>query len=459
MDKLIMGRRTVLAGAGLGAAAALAGRATEARAVTDPSTTRAQYVEAEVQARYGETDRTYQALSASDLNPSGFYLPPDTALDVVVARATAETHQIVIGAPDAEIDEDKRTPRVHDLEQGRQTITDPYGGPIYWKVIGESGHLRAFLGRQAQPMPFFVHGETSESDFRRQLATRTTPYVEFVSAHALVTVQREAAMRFRGQPHQQLMDTFEEIIGIEDAVSGWDGSSPLHARLAHRFHFVTRAAGIEGVGAFATHGHMLFPAPIQDRLLTVNALRLRGWGPYHELGHQHQQTPYKPGSLTEVTCNIYSLAVNKEFAKYGQLPRMHVPERNGLTLWESATPKIGQSGLDFLDDVTTMEKLVLFEQLRLGFGEDYYPRLHKLVREEKPDAGSYSDNGYRLGMLALYTSKAADRDLRGFYAKWGLSYDAEFDDRIAALGLPEPERDLTAIRDEEGRATARRLGG
>lgn len=456
-EKLIIGRRSVLAGVGVGAMAVLAGHTADATAVTDPSPSRAQHVQAEVRARYGETDRTYQALSASDLNPSGFHLPPDTELTVVVARATAETHQIVIGAPDAEIDEDKREPRVHDLVHGRQTIADPYGGPIYWKVIGEAGQLRAFLGREAKPMPYFIHGRTTEDDFQQQLDSRPTPYVELVSAHALVTVQREAALRFRGEDHQLLMDTFEEVIGIEDAVSGWDGSSPLHARLAHRFHFVTRAAGIEGVGAYATHGHMLYPAPIQDRLLTVNALRLRGWGVYHELGHQHQQTPYKPASLTEVTCNIYSLAVNRSFAGYGQLPRMHTTEDNGLTLWESATPKIGTSGLDYLEDVTTMEKLVLFEQLRLAFGEDYYPRLHKLVREEQPDPGGYDDDGYRLGMLALCASKAAGRDLRDFFGKWGLPYDAEFDDRIAALGLPEPERDLTEIRDTEGETTARRL--
>src|SRR5699024_7638159 len=124
--KLIIGRRSVLAGAGLGAMAALAGHTADAAAVTDPSPLRAQHVQAEVQARYGETDRTYQALSASDLNPSGFYLPPDTELTVVVARATADIYQIVIGAPDAEIDEEKRKPRVHDLVHGRQTITDPY---------------------------------------------------------------------------------------------------------------------------------------------------------------------------------------------------------------------------------------------------------------------------------------------------------------------------------------------
>ncbi|WP_198683987.1 M60 family metallopeptidase [Brachybacterium sp. YJGR34] len=419
-----------------------------------------QTVQAFPRAREVGDTRTYQALSASDLNPSGFYLAPDTALTIAVKEATAEENLLVVGAPDAENDPDQRTPREYPLREGENTVNDPYGGPVYWKVIGEGGQLRARLGQAAQHMPYYLHGRTTEAEFQEQLDARPTPYVEMVSDHALVTLQRSAALRFREEDHVALLDTLEQVIAIEDDIAGLDGSSPLHARLDHRFHLVTRAASIEGIGAYATHGHTLYPEPIQDRLLEVSTLRLNGWGVYHELGHQHQQTPYKPTALTESTVNWYSLAVNREFAiQYGQPPRLHVPESNGQTVWESAIPKVGTPGVDFLESFSVMEHLVMYEQLRLAYGLQFFRDVHRLVREEKPDSGHYGDNDHRLAMLVLYFSKAAQRDLRGYTSAWGIRYGEEFDAMIDALGLPEPEQDLTAIRDEEGAERLAELRG
>ncbi|MCG7310869.1 M60 family metallopeptidase [Brachybacterium sp. ACRRE] len=448
-----MARRTVLLGAAVTAAGVAGGAAPDAGAASAPSVSRTQTVAAFPSARDVARDRTYQSLSASDLHPSGFHLPADTVLTVEVAAATAETCRLVVGAPDAEADEAKRDPREYDLDVGENVVKDPYGGPLYWKAIGASGRLEATVGESAQRMPCFAHGTTTEGEFQDQLVSRGTPFVELVSAHALVTVQREAALRFRGEDHARLMATFEDLIAIEDAFAGLDGATAVDARLDNRYHFVTRPERIEGVGALATHGHMVFPAPIQDRLLTVEGLRMRGWGIYHELGHQHQQTVYRPTALGESTVNWYSLAVNRAFGvKYGQAPRLHTPESNGETVWTSAPAKIGSRSVDFLTSFTPMEQLVMYEQLRLAYGTDLFPDVHRLVRAEKPNPGDYWDSGYRLGMLVLYLSKAAGEDLREFAAQWGIAYDSAFDAKIDALGLPEPAKDLTKIRDDEGAA-------
>lgn len=449
-------RRGVLAGATtLGAAALGAAGARPAHAMSAATAERTQTVAAEPLARQAGDERLFQFLSASDLHPTGYYLAPGQSLRIRVSNDTAsEYSKIVVGAPDGPTDPDQWASREYDLRKGSVRITDPYGGPLYWKVIGTTGYLTATLGDAAEPMPYFIHGTTTESEFQQQLDSRDTPYVQLVTAHALISMQREAALRFRDEDHLRLLSTFEEMIRIEDGEAGLDDTTATHARLANRYHFVTRMEGIDGIGAFAKHGHMLFPEPILDRLLMVDRLRLRGWGPYHELGHQHQQTPYRPTEFNEVTVNIYSLAVNRAFWKYGQSPRLHDPESNGKSVWESAPPKIGADGVNFIDDFTGMEKLVMFEQLRLAYGSGFQPTVHRLVRDERPDPGSWDDPGYRLGNFALYYSKAAGHDLREFFAKWGLPYDPAFDDRIAALGLPTPDRDLTAIRDEEGAARA-----
>jgi hypothetical protein len=193
---------------------------------------------------------------------------------------------------------------------------------------------------------------------------------------------------------------------------------------------------------------MSFPPPIQDRMLTVEGLRMRGWGIYHELGHQHQQITYKPSSLTEVTVNIYSLAVNAVFAtKYGQQPRLHAPDaKTGLTPWQSAPGKLRSPGVTYGTTFDAYEKLVMFEQLRLAFGDAFWPNLHKLVRVERPYASDYTDEVLRLRNLVVLSSRTAGHDLSDFFRAWGVPVDAEATAQLAALQLTLPPVDPSTIR-------------
>ncbi|WP_309129794.1 M60 family metallopeptidase [Microbacterium sp.] len=406
----------------------------------------------------GEEIRLQIALCNTNLQSTGFYLPANTPLQIQVQELTAPNATLVVGAPDSDARPEFKKPREYALSAGKNTITDAGGGVLYFKVIGDAGHVRAVITGDAQRMPYFIHGRTGESQFQTQLDEWLTPYVEFVSAHAIVTVERASALKFRTEDHAALMDTFEDIIAIEDATSGYDGSAPEHARQAHPYHFVGFPNAITGVGAYATHGHMSFPPPIQDRLLTVEGVRMRGWGLYHELGHQHQQMVYKPTSLTEVTVNVYSLAVNAAFAvKYGQMPRLFTPDaKTGVTPWDSAIPKIGTPGAVYGKTFDAYERLVMFEQLRLGF-PGFWPRLHKMVRTERPWKGDWADEAYRLRMLVIWFSKAAGADLSEYFLKWGFVVDDEARAQIAAAGLTPPSFDPSEIRDDAQRDLAERL--
>ncbi|WP_432890855.1 M60 family metallopeptidase [Kribbella sp. CA-245084] len=434
-------RRRVLqvAGAGL----ALAAVPTMARAESGHTFT----IRALPSARTTELDRTQDSLSATELRSTGFYLPAATALNVVVHDGPPPT--LVIGAPDADARPEFKASREYPLQPGRNTITDAGGGVVYLKLIGDTGQAKVTIGDQVQPMPYFVLGCTGEADFQRQLDAHTTPYVELVSPHAILTVERASALTYRTENHTDLLSTYGDIIRIEDATSGYDGSAPVHARLVHTYHFVGYPSAITGVGAYATHGHMSFPPPIQDRMLTVEGLRMRGWGIYHELGHQHQQITYKPNSLTEVTVNIYSLAVNAVFAtKYGQQPRLHAPDaKTGLTPWQSAPGKLRSPGVSYGTTFDPYEKLVMFEQLRLAFGNDFWPNLHKLVRVERPYASDYTDEVLRLRNLVVLCSRTAGHDLSDFFRAWGVPVDAEATAQLAALNLTPPPTDPTAIRE------------
>ena len=44
-------------------------------------------------------------------------------------------------------------------------------------------------------------------------------------------------------------------------------------------------------------------------VLDIEKFTKDGWGPWHEVGHIHQQVPWLSEGMGETTVNIYSLAV------------------------------------------------------------------------------------------------------------------------------------------------------
>ncbi|MGW4245343.1 M60 family metallopeptidase, partial [Nocardia sp. NPDC004722] len=88
--------------------------------------------------------------------------------------------------------------------------------------------------------------------------------------------------------------------------------------------------------------------------------------------------------------------------------------------------------------------LVMFEQLRLGYGDEFYPALHRLARRRDP-----SDTEIPTGKdyLMVTASRAAGADLTGFFTAWGLRPGDKVRAAIAALALPLARSDLTALRD------------
>ncbi|MEV2267511.1 M60 family metallopeptidase [Nonomuraea africana] len=383
--------------------------------------------------------RLQQALGTTNFHPTGLHLPAATPLTVQVDAPDGLLPTLHVGAPDTHPDVIYKNPRAYPLSAGVNTVTDPGGGMVYLSLIGEGQKAKVkFLGG-AVPVPTFVLGETTESDFQSQLDTLTAaPQVELLSPYGIVTVTRDGMLAWREQDHGGLLTVLETIISSHAAISGLTDRerSPLP------FHLVEAPRMPTGAGAYATHGWTAYPRTYLDRLITVEGLRTRGWGVYHELGHQHQQMAYKPTDLTEVTVNIYSLAAQRTL---GQPSNLTKPDaKTGLTPYQSALPKLPSSG--YVKGFGAFEKLVPFRQLELAFGDDFWPRLHRLVRAERP-ASDWTETDKRWGYLALYTSRTAGRDLSGFWTRWGAPVTAEYLARVSALGLPTPDTDPSTLAE------------
>ncbi|MFF2959249.1 M60 family metallopeptidase [Streptomyces sp. NPDC057963] len=444
-----VGRRSVLAAAAGTALALGTGAATARAATADASSPRrgARPVRLSVTARpaaEAERLRLGQALRGSEFQPTGLYVPAGTPLSLTVQPHDGLLPTLWIGAWDyyGEITE----PRSYPLTAGANTVTDPHGGPVYLTLTGRGERAGVLVRSGAVPMPVFALGRTTEADYQRQLDTLTaSPYVELHAPHTIMTLTREGALLYRGEDHAALLGLVETIIDSHARISGLDGSKPVHRRKAGPYHFTEVSKVPSGVGAYATHGYNGFPRAYLDRATTVEGLRTRGWGLYHELGHLHQQFAYKPGGLTEVTVNIYSLAAQRTLKQPSNL--LTVDPATGLTYFRSAQQKFGTAGLTYEKAFGAYEKLVPLRQLELAFGDDFWPRLHKLVREENPQS-EYTENDKRYRALATYSSRVAGYDLTDFFVNtWAFPIDATGRAELAALNLPTPPVDPSTLTD------------
>ncbi|MEV5018039.1 M60 family metallopeptidase [Streptomyces sp. NPDC053780] len=448
----VASRRAVLgAAAGLGAFAALGAAAGPAAA--RPLRPRPAGPRASVTVRLtgrpsaeAERLRLGQALRGGEFQTTGLYNPPATPVQLTVKAPDGLLPTLWIGTWDyyGEI----KAPRSYPLTAGANTVTDPHGGPVYLTLTGDGEEASVSFGAGTVEMPVFTLGETTETQYQRRLDTLTdSPWVELHAPHAVMTLTRDGALLYRDEDHGALLTLLETIVASHARISGLDGSGPEHRRTASGpFHLTEVSVVPSGVGAFATHGYNGFPRAYLDRATTVTGLRTRGWGLYHEMGHTHQQYAYKPSGLTEVTVNIYSLAAQRTLGQPSNL--LTVDATTGLTPFQSARQKFGTAGLAYETSFTAYEKLVALRQLELAFGEDFWPRLHRLVREENPQSTS-AENAKRYRALATYASRIAGYDLTGFFVDtWAFPVDDTGKAELAALRLPPPPVDPSTLADQ-----------
>ncbi|WUW20187.1 M60 family metallopeptidase [Streptomyces sp. NBC_01463] len=438
-----VGRRAVLA-AGAGAVVALGATTTSARAATGrrPAVRPVSLTVTARPAAEAERLRLAQALRGSEFQPTGLYAPAGAPLSLTVQPHDGLVPTLWIGAWDyyGEITE----PRGYPLTAGANTVTDPHGGPVYLTLTGNGERAGVLFRSGTVPMPVFTLGSTTEAAYQHQLDTLTaSPWVELHGPHTIMTLTREGALLYRGEDHAALIGLVETIIDSHARISGLDGSKPVHRRKAGPYHFTEVSKVPTGVGAYATHGYNGFPRAYLDRATTVEGLRTRGWGLYHELGHLHQQMAYKPGGLTEVTVNIYSLAAQRTLDQPSNL--LTVDPATGLTAFQTSRAKFGTAGLTYEKSFGAYEKLVPLRQLELAFGDDFWPRLHKLVREENPQS-DYTENEKRYRALATYSSRVAGYDLTEFFVNtWAFPVNAVGRAELAALNLPQPPVDPSTL--------------
>ncbi len=271
----------------------------------------------------------------------------------------------------------------------------------------------------AAEMPYFEYGKTVPEEWPRMLE-KPNPYgmAEIMTGRCLITASAENAKKLVDAP-QALCESYNHLMDTYAKLMGWDeNAAPPHRRPQNLQHLLE----VDHMYMYATSYRTAYKFDSMKPVLNNHDFREDGWGPWHEIGHTHQVPGYKFQNLTEVTVNIYSLEMQTSL---GQNARIDTPEYHQQLAAYFAQP---QRNYHEIGDVFL--KLCMFWQLRLAFGDEFYPRLHRMYRETELPT---QKNEEKVQTFIRISSEASGYDLTPFYEAWGLPPDEKTREEIEKL--------------------------
>ncbi|MBE7096893.1 putative mucin/carbohydrate-binding domain-containing protein [Bacillus cereus] len=363
--------------------------------------------------------------------PTGIYAGPNEKITIDIKGT--QSIQAFIGTRSY----DEKDPEEFDLKPGENVISSPRGGILYFYNMNNEGEVTASVTNGGSHFPLFILGKHTKKDWDEMLKKYKDPYaVELKGERSLITTTYNSVQKYmKNTDSTDLMKLHDKIIRLENAVAGLSENGVGVAKSPnHYVQFVEKRNPDEDDFMFATNYHTGYIPTAMNRVLDIEVLKKDGWGPWHEVGHLHQQTPWKWSKVSEVTVNIYSLAVQKAL---GNRLEMDEHYKNSFKYLEK--PKAER----VIDDINP---LTMFWQLNVVYGEHFYPSLHQAYRLLSQSEMPTSDEEKKQ-MFIYMTSKVAGQNLVPFFEEWGLTPNDDIRGKIEKLNLPKLEKEIWKATD------------
>jgi hypothetical protein len=408
-----------------------------------------------------DSERIFNVQRWSFYRSTGLYAPPGIDIEITTGAIPTGTNVKAVVGLWQQATGNPATPSVDPTEfallpNTKNIVRSTYGGPIYLRAtnnINPSGSVTFTVGATAQSMPTLFLGRNTYAQWVAQLnATSVTPYAEVVGKRTIITFDTNKIKEaLAGDPNADMTKTamlFEEMLNSHDYVAGLDDTSTVHAKQQQPLHFTPHQ--ISSQYMFATYYRTAFCYDCAKFLFT-NDFMVDGWGPWHEAGHMYQGA-WEWGELSEVSVNLYSLEFEK---RIGRKHRLIADGGTiaGLNKWDSALQT--RTKLAKFDDLEVFERLVMFEQLTLKFGRDFWSKIHRYYRDPATRPSGFSiffqpaQGDARRQAFIISASKIAGLDLRDFFDAWALKADSTTNAAVSALALPKVNTaELLALRPQ-----------
>lgn len=382
----------------------------------------------------------------SNYQPSGLYIKANQEMTVTLHETDQVVNpRLVISPPILNKYQDGIL-EGEELKHGDNLITHSEGGIIYFINESDSTDKPAIVTvKGAQIIPTFESEKTTLSEWKELLLKYPkSPVFELVTSKVIITA--EMSLVNLVMDPVELLEAHDVVVDLQAKLSGLSPhSSSLHRTTEFKYHY--RQTEEQGFWMYAWLNHTGYSKEGMAFVLDINKFTSDGWGPWHELGHVHQQTAWTPELFTEVTTNLYSLTVQRYFGLPSRLETDNI--------YEKAFQYLDSTSKDF-SDVDIWEKLVMFWQLDLAYGEEIYPLIHKLVRET-PESELPTNDEDKVQKIMFWASQATKQNLIPFFEKWGVNITDENKKQIKDLGYPVLGADIWRNSDSNNMIKPRDL--
>ena len=165
---------------------------------------------------------------------------------------------------------------------------------------------------------------------------------------------------------------------------------------------------------------------IAGDLTNLTHLQTEGdWGPFHELGHNHQWSHWILPGTTETTCNLFSV--------YNMEEVVGIDMGSGHSAVSDAERQTRlqdyiDNGADFTNDWSVWIALETYLQLQEAFGWEFFTTVFTTYREDAIQANSDSE---RIETWIRLSSAASNRNLASFYRAWGFPLSTNLEDELS----------------------------
>ncbi len=357
---------------------------------------------------------------------TGLYAQPGTPVTIEFEQPVGPGMSVLVGCHTDQLwakDEWTRYPvitRTWPVREQRVVVGNAFGGPIYIRFApgSELGRMTATV-TGAIEMPLYRSGETDERRWRAEIRSLPAPWAELAGRSLIVTV-----------PSQLI----RELDNPQPIVDFWDAVMDLAADLAgiardrkriERFVVDRQLSGGWMHSGYPLMAHLESAADFVE----IDRIREEGaWGPFHEVGHNHQLFDWVlPGSV-ESSVNLWSVFIGEQLL---QLDRSMAHEQLTPDQRAARLTSYVDSGAPFAS-WTVWTALETYLQLQSAFGWQFYQDLF-VDYLDIPNSDAPTEDADRIDEWLVRSSQRAGVNLAPFYESWGFAISARVSDAVSDL--------------------------
>lgn len=207
--------------------------------------------------------------------------------------------------------------RSWELSKEVTSVGSAFGGLVYivvpWGL--NEGDIDVIISGAVKSLQY-VHNVTSPDEWQQSIGTASfgnvnvsqyPPWGEFISDRYVLTLPTEVLLTV--EDPFSVMNYWNQVMDAEDFLLGypslgWRGD---RGRAERMVVDVQISAGWMHSG----YPFMAYQSVSSDMVDVEHLLETGEWGPYHELGHNHQHDSFLVMDSTEVSCNFFSAFVQE----------------------------------------------------------------------------------------------------------------------------------------------------